>query len=217
MKAEKRREFAVEMYFETLKIARMVKEYRKNQMIFAQGDPANEVRFIRRGRVKRTVVSPSGREAVVGILGSGDFFGEWCLSERPICIATATAMEPTSIVMISKEEMLRALHAQHELSDRFIAYLLSRTIRVEEDLIDQLFNSTEKRLARALLRLARFGHSSEEETRIPKVSQQMLAEMIGTTRTRVNYFMNKFRKLGFIDYNGELKIRRSLLNVILRE
>jgi CRP/FNR family transcriptional regulator, cyclic AMP receptor protein len=217
MRAEKKGEFAVESYFETLKIARAVKGYQKNQVIFAQGDPANEVRFIRKGRVKRTVVSPSGREAVVGILGSGDFFGEWCLSERPICIATATAMEPTSIVVISKEEMLRALHTEHELSDRFIAYLLARTIRVEEDLIDQLFNSTEKRLARALLRLARFGHSTEEETRIPKVSQQMLAEMIGTTRTRVNYFMNKFRKMGFIDYKGELKIRRSLLNVILRE
>ena len=217
MKTGKKAAFGVESFLDSLGIAREVKVYRRNQVIFAQGDPAKEVRFIRKGRVKRTVVSRSGREAVVGILGAGDFFGEWCLSERPICIATATAMEATTILVISREEMLRALHTEHALSDGFIAYLLARTVRIEEDLVDQLFNSTEKRLARALLRLARYGHQNGDETHIPKVSQQTLAEMIGTTRTRVNYFMNKFRQLGFIDYNGECKIRRSLLNVILRD
>lgn len=218
MKSEKKRAaFGVETFFDSLAIAREVKLFRRNQVIFSQGDPALDVRFIRKGRVKRTVVSRSGREAVVGILGAGDFFGEWCLSERPVCIATATAMEPTTIVLVSREEMLRALHTEHALSDRFISYLLARTVRIEEDLIDQLFNSTEKRLARALLRLARYGRHVDHETHIPKVSQQTLAEMIGTTRTRVNFFMNKFKKLGFIDYNGELRIRRSLLNVILRE
>jgi CRP/FNR family transcriptional regulator, cyclic AMP receptor protein len=209
--------FDVESFFEELAIKREVKNYRAKEIIFCQGDSAKDVLYIRKGRVKRTVVSRTGQEAVVGILGSGDFFGEWCLSEQPVCIATATAMEPTTILVISKEEILRAFHTQHALSDGFIAYLLARTVRIEEDLIDQLFNSTEKRLARALLRLARYGHSQDHETRIPKVSQQMLAEMIGTTRPRVNYFMNKFRRLGFIEYNGEFKVRRSLLNVILRE
>jgi CRP/FNR family transcriptional regulator, cyclic AMP receptor protein len=209
--------FDVESFFDELEIKRQVRHYQAKEIIFCQGDPAKDVLFIRKGRVKRTVVSRSGQEAVVGILGVGDFFGEWCLSEQPVCIATATAMEPTTILVISKEEILRAFHAKHALSDGFIAYLLARTARIEEDLIDQLFNSTEKRLARALLRLARYGHANDHETQIPKISQQMLAEMIGTTRPRVNYFMNKFRKLGFIEYKGELKIRRSLLNVILRE
>jgi CRP/FNR family transcriptional regulator, cyclic AMP receptor protein len=209
--------FDVEAFFDELGIKRQVKHYRPKEIIFCQGDPAKDVLFIRKGRVKRTVVSHAGQEAVVGILGAGDFFGEWCLSEQPVCIATATAMEPTTILVITKEEILRAFHTQHALSDGFISYLLARTARIEEDLIDQLFNTTEKRLARALLRLARYGRSYDHETRIPKVSQQMLAEMIGTTRPRVNYFMNKFRKLGFIEYKGELKVRRSLLNVILRE
>ncbi|MGA8221327.1 MAG: Crp/Fnr family transcriptional regulator [Candidatus Acidiferrales bacterium] len=213
----KKPKFSVESFFDSLGVVRGVKNYRKNQVIFSQGDPAIDVLYLRKGRVKRTVVSRSGREAVVGILGPGDFFGEWCLSERPVCIATATAMESTSILVISKQEMVRALHTEHALSDGFIAYLLARTVRIEEDLIDQLFNSTEKRLARALLRLARYGQQFGHETHIRKVSQQTLAEMIGTTRPHVNYFMNKFRRLGFIDYNGGLKIYRSLLNVILRE
>jgi CRP-like cAMP-binding protein len=211
------RGFDVEAFFENLRIAKSVKKFRRNQVIFHQGDPARNVLFIREGRVKRTVVSRSGKQAVVGILGPGDFFGEWCLSEQPVCIATATAMEPTTILMISKEEMLRALHTEHALSDGFIAYLLRRTMRIEEKLIDQLFNPAEKRLARALLRLARYGRHVDHETHVPKVSQQTLAEMIGTTRTHVNFFMNKFKKLGFVDYNGELRIRRSLLNVVLRE
>jgi CRP/FNR family transcriptional regulator, cyclic AMP receptor protein len=217
MNTSKKPAFDVESFFRKLGIVRKVKPYRRNEIIFCQGAPAKEVLFVRRGRVKRTVVSRSGKEVVVGILGAGDFFGEWCLSEQPVCIATATAMEATTILVISKEEMLRALHAEHTLSDGFIAYLLGRTARIEEDLIDQLFNSTEKRLARALLRLARYGQRQNGETRIPRVSQETLAEMIGTTRTHVNYFMNKFRKLGFIDYNGELKIYRSLSNVVLRD
>jgi CRP/FNR family cyclic AMP-dependent transcriptional regulator len=217
MKSGKKPVFAVESFFDSLGIVRGTKAFRRNQTIFSQGDPAGDVLYIRKGRVKRTVVSRSGQEAVVGILGAGDFFGEWSLSEQPVCIATATAMEPTIISAISKEEMLRAFHAEHALSDGFIAYLLARTLRIEEDLVDQLFNSTEKRLARALLRLSRYGQQNGLETRLPKVSQQLLAEMIGTTRTQVNYFMNKFRRLGFIDYNGELILRRSLLNVVLRE
>ena len=217
MKSTDKGRFDVEAFFDAVTLIKSVKTYRKNQIIFHQGDPARDVLFIRKGRVKRTVVSRSGKEAVVGILGPGDFFGEWCLSEQPVCIATATAMEPTTILMIGKDEMLRALHAQHALSDGFIAYLLARTVRIEENLVDQLFNSTEKRLARALLRLARFGREVDHETYIPKVSQQTLADMIGTTRTHVNHFMNKFRRLGFIDYDRELRIRRSLLNIILRE
>jgi CRP/FNR family transcriptional regulator, cyclic AMP receptor protein len=217
MKSIEKSGFDVESFFDTVKLVKTVKAFKRNQIIFLQGDPARDVLFIRKGRVKRTVVSPSGKEAVVGILGPGDFFGEWCLSEQPVCIATATAMEPTTILMIARDEMLRALHAQHQLTDGFIAFLLKKTVRIEEKLVDQLFNSTEKRLARALLRLARYGRQVDGETRIPKISQQTLAEMIGTTRTHVNHFMNKFRRLGFLDYNGELRIRRSLLNVVLRE
>jgi CRP-like cAMP-binding protein len=217
MKVGRKPAFDVESFFDSLGIVREVREFRRNQIIFSQGDSARDVLFVRKGRVKRTVVSRSGKEAVVGILGPGDFFGEWCLSEQPVYIATATAMAPTTILVIGKEGILRAFHAEHALSDGFIAYLLTRTLRIEEDLIDQLFNSAEKRLARALLRLSRYGEQRDLETRIPKVSQQLLAEMIGTTRTHVNYFMNKFRRLGFIDYNGELILRRSLLNVVLRE
>ena len=209
--------FDVESFLDAVRVTKTVKTFRRNQVIFLQGDPACNVLFIRKGRVKRTVVSQSGREAVVGILGAGDFFGEWCLSEQTIFIATATAMEPTTILMISKEEMLRAFHTEHALSDNFIAHLIGKTLRIEEKLVDQLFNSTEKRLARALLRLSRYGRQVDQETHVPKISQQTLAEMVGTTRTHVNYFMNKFRRLGFIDYNGEIRIRRSLLNVVLRD
>jgi len=215
--ATKRERFDVEAYFDSLGIRKTAKTYRNGQVIFLQGDPARDVLYIRSGRVKRTVVSRAGREAVVSILGPGDFFGEWCLSEQPVCIATATAMEPTSILTIAKHDMLRALHSVHALSDGFIAYLLGRTQRIEEDLIDQLFNSTEKRLARALLRLGRYGVRNGKEMRIPRVSQQTLAEMIGTTRTHVNYFMNKFRRMGFIEYRDDIRVRTSLATVILRE
>ncbi|MGB8849670.1 MAG: Crp/Fnr family transcriptional regulator, partial [Candidatus Acidiferrales bacterium] len=167
--------------------------------------------------VKLTVVNESGKEAVVAILGPGDFFGEGCLAGQLICKATATAIAPTTVLVIEKNEMNRVLHGEHEFSDRFIAYMLARNIRVEEDLIDQLFNSTEKRLARTLLLLARYGAQGHPQKVLGKVSQETLAEMIGTTRSRVNFFMNKFRKLGFIKYNGEIKIDNSLLSVVLHD
>ena len=192
-------------------------EYRRSQKICAQGDPATSVMYIQDGRVKLSVVNEVGKEAVVGILGPGDFFGEGCLAGQRICMATATAITPAAILVIEKNEMMRVLHTEHALSDRFMSYILSRNIRIEEDLIDQLFNSSEKRLARTLLLLARYGKESQPQKMLPKVSQQMLAEMIGTTRTRVNFFMNKFRKLGFIRYNGGLQVHNSLLTVVLHE
>ncbi len=167
--------------------------------------------------MKLTVVNETGKEAVVTILGPGDFFGEGCLAGQSVCMATATTVAPTTVLVIEKNEMIRALHAEHEFSDRFIAYMLSRNIRVEEDLVDQLFNSSEKRLARTLLLLARYGAPGHLQVVLPKVSQEMLAEMIGTTRSRVNFFMNKFRKLGFIKYNGEIHVNNSLLSVVLHD
>jgi CRP/FNR family cyclic AMP-dependent transcriptional regulator len=217
MKPKKQVAFDVESFLTSLGVVVKVKDFRKNEIIFSQGDPAKNVLFIRKGCVKRTVVSHSGKEAVVGIVGPGDFLGVWCLSDHPIRLATATAILPTSVLVISKRDMVRALHAEHILSDRFIAYLLTRTVRVEEDLIDQLFNASEKRLARVLMRLTHYGQPQKFGTVMPKVSQQLLAEMIGATRQQVNSLMNKFRRLGFIDYKGELKIHRSLLGVVLRD
>ena len=173
--------------------------------------------YIQEGGVKLTVVNESGREAVVAILGPGDFFGEGCLTGLPFRMATATAMAGSTMLVIDKKEMIRALHREHEFSDRFIVYMLARNIRVEEDLIDQLFNSIEKRLARTLLMLARYGNQDQPQKMLPKISQETLAGMIGTTRSRVNVFMNKFRKLGFIKYDGGIKIDDSLLSVVLRE
>jgi CRP-like cAMP-binding protein len=167
--------------------------------------------------VKLSVLNEVGKEAVVGMLGPGDFFGEGCLAGQTICIGTATAITPTTALTIGKNEMVRVLHEEHAFSDRFISYILARNIRIEEDLVDQLFNSSEKRLARTLLLLARYGKRDQPQKMVPKVSQEMLAEMIGTTRTRVNFFMNKFRKLGFIHYNGGLHVHNSLLSVVLHE
>ena len=192
-------------------------KFRGKDTAFAQGDPAKSVMYIQEGGVKLTVVSETGKEAVVAILGPGDFFGEGCLAGQSICMATATAIAPTTVLLIEKNEMIRVLHEEHEFSDRFIAHTLARNARVEEDLIDQLFNSSEKRLARTLLLLARYGAQDRPEKVIPKVSQETLAEMIGTTRPRVNFFMNKFRKLGFIQYNGEIHVNKSLLSVVLRD
>lgn len=191
-------------------------EFRKKQILFTQGQPATHVFYIQDGSVKFAVTSRAGKEAVVAILGSGDFLGESCLVGKPLWIGTATAMTQGSALVIAKDEMIRLLHAEHELSDRFISYMVTRNLRTEEDLIDQLFNSTEKRLARTLLLLARYGKPTQA-LQLPKVSQNTLAEMVGTTRTRVNHFMNKFRKLGFIDYNGGLKVNNSLLSVVLRD
>ncbi len=192
-------------------------EFRKKQTLFSQGEPARHLLYIQEGSVKIAVSSTAGKEAVVAILGPGDFLGEGCLAGQQLRIATATAMTPGSALVVEKGEMLRLLHAEHEFSDQFISYLVTRRLKTEEDLIDQLFNPGEKWLARALLQLARYGKPNQALT-LPNVSQTVLAEMIGTTRTRVNHFMNKFKKLGFIEYDGGgLKINNSLLNVVLRE
>jgi CRP/FNR family transcriptional regulator, cyclic AMP receptor protein len=217
LKPRKKADFDVQAFLDSAGLSRKIIQYRRSQKIFAQGDPATTVMYIQNGGVKLSVVNEVGKEAVVGILGPGDFFGEGCLAGQRICMATATAITPTSLLVIEKNEMMRVLHAEHALSDRFMSYILSRNIRIEEDLIDQLFNSSEKRLARALLLLARYGKESQPQKMLPKVSQQMLAEMIGTTRTRVNFFMNKFRKLGFIHYNGGLEVHNSLLSVVLHD
>jgi CRP/FNR family cyclic AMP-dependent transcriptional regulator len=209
--------FDVKSFLESAGLGRTVSKFRGNETVFAQGDRAKNVMYIHEGGVKLSVVNETGKEAVVAILGPGDFFGEGCLAGQPICIATATSIAPTTVLVIEKDEMLRALHAEHEFSDRFIAYMLARNLRVEEDLIDQLFNSSEKRLARTLLLLARYGAQGQPQKVLPKVSQEMLAEMIGTTRSRVNFFMNKFRKLGFIEYNGEIHVNNSLLSVVLHD
>jgi len=209
--------FDVKLFLDSAGLGRKVGKFRAKETVFAQGDPAKTVLYIQEGGVKLTVVNETGKEAVVAILGPGDFFGEGCLAGQSICMATATTIAPTTVLVIEKNEMIRALHEEHEFSDRFIAHMLARNVRVEEDLIDQLFNSSEKRLARTLLLLARYGAQDRPQKVLPRVSQEMLAEMIGTTRSRVNFFMNKFRKLGFIEYNGEIHINKSLLSVVLHE
>jgi CRP/FNR family transcriptional regulator, cyclic AMP receptor protein len=209
--------FDVELFLDSAGLRRKIGKFRGKETVFAQGDPAKNVMYIQEGGVKLSVVNETGKEAIVAILGPGDFFGEGCLAGQSICMATAATIAPTTVLVIEKDEMIRALHEEHALSDRFIAYMLGRNIRVEEDLIDQLFNSTEKRLARTLLLLARYGAQGQPQKVLPKVSQEMLAEMIGTTRTRVNLFMNKFRKLGFIEYDGEIHVNNSLLSVVLHE
>ena len=209
--------FDVELFLQSTGLGRKIETFRGKQTIFAQGDPAKKVMYIQEGSVKLTVVNEAGKEAVVAILGPGDFVGEGCLAGQSICMATATTIAPTTMLVIGKDEMIRVLHEEHGFSDRFISYVLSRNIRVEADLVDQLFNSTEKRLARTLLLLARYGKENKPEKVIPKVSQEMLAEMIGSTRGRVNLFMNKFRRLGFIKYNGDIHINASLLSVVLHD
>jgi CRP-like cAMP-binding protein len=191
--------------------------YRKGQAVFAQADAADAIFYIQRGKVKVTVVSNNGKEAVVAILDDGDFLGEGCLAGQQVRMATAAAMSESAIVRLEKAEAVRVLHDEPAFSELFLKHLLSRNIRVEEDLVDQLFNSSEKRLARVLLLLAKFGKEGAPETVIPKMSQETLAEIVGTTRSRVSFFMNKFRKLGFVEYNGELKIHSSLLNVVLHD
>jgi CRP/FNR family cyclic AMP-dependent transcriptional regulator len=217
MKPKSKGTFNPQAYLESVGASRKVAEYGKKQTIFSQGEVADSVMYVQKGSVKLTVVNETGKEAVVAIFGSGDFFGEGGMAGQTIRMGTATAIVPTTILIIEKDEMMRALHAEATLSDRFITYMLARNIRVEADLVDQLFNSTEKRLARTLLLLARYGKKDEPERVLQKVSQETLAEMIGTTRSRVNLFMNKFRKLGFIEYNGEIKINNSLLTVVLHE
>ena len=196
---------------------RAASSYASGQVIFAQGDPADAVFYVETGRVKLTIVSGQGKEAVVGIYSATDFFGEASLAGQPLRIATATAMSECLIVRLAKSAMIRMLHDEPTFSELFVAHLLSRNIRVEADLVDQLFNSSEKRLARVLLLLANFGKEGKPEEVIPNITQETLAEMIGTTRSRVSFFMNKFRKLGFIEYNGKLSVHSSLLNIVLHD
>jgi CRP/FNR family cyclic AMP-dependent transcriptional regulator len=211
-----KRHFNVKTFLATVNGGRTVSKYRENQIVFSQGDPADSVFYVQEGKVKVTVLSEHGKEAVVAIHGKGDFFGEGCLTGQTRRFATASAMTESSIMRLDKATMVRVIHDEPKFSEMFMAYILTRNTRVEADLIDQLFNSSEKRLARALLLMANFGKEGEQpDAVIAKISQATLAEIVGTTRSRVNVFMNKFRDLGFIEYNGDIKVHSSLLNVVL--
>jgi CRP/FNR family cyclic AMP-dependent transcriptional regulator len=209
--------FNAQAFLDTAGVAKKLREFDKAEVVYAQGDPATSVIYLQKGSVRLSVVSEGGKEAVVATLGPDEFFGEGCLAGQSVRMGTATAISAVTALLIEKGEMFRVLHEQQALSDRFIAFMLARSIRIEEDLIDQLFNSSEKRLARTLLLLARYGKNDSPHAVLPAISQETLAEMIGTTRSRVNFFMNKFRKLGFIKYNGVLQINTSLLSVVLHE
>ena len=216
-KSKKIGSFDPQVFLDTAGVARKIGEFRRGESIYSQGEAADSVMYVQKGGVKFSVVNGSGKEAVVAMFGPNDFFGEGCMAGQSVRMGTATAITPTTLLVMDKNELLRVLHTQHELSDYFITYMLSHNIRVEEDLIDQLFNSSEKRLARTLLLLARYGKQEQPERILAKVSQETLAKMVGTTRSRVNFFMNKFRKLGFIEYNGKIKVNKSLLTVVLHE
>jgi CRP/FNR family cyclic AMP-dependent transcriptional regulator len=209
--------FDAQTFLDSAGVSRRIKEFKRAEAVYAQGDAAESVLYLQSGGVKVTVLNEVGKEAVVAILGPGDFFGEGCLAGQSIRMGTATAVSAATVLVIEKSEMFKVLHAEHGLSDLFIKFMLARNIRIEADLVDQLFNSSEKRLARTLLLLARYGKQDQPHGVLPKMSQETLAEMIGTTRSRVNFFMNKFRKLGFIKYNGGLQINTSLLSVVLHE
>jgi CRP/FNR family transcriptional regulator, cyclic AMP receptor protein len=217
LEAKRQRDFDPHAFLATIGKGRKVLTVPKKQAIFAQGDAADAVFYIQEGKVRLTVVSKAGKEATIGILRDGEFFGEGFLAGQPLRMGSATAMMDCAILRIDKKAMMEALHREHEFSDLFVAYLLARNIRYEEDLVDQLFNSSEKRLARILLLLAHFGKEGRPETVVPNISQETLAEMIGTTRSRVSFFMNRFRKLGFIHYNGGLQVHSSLLSVVLHD
>ena len=217
MTARRNGAFNARAFLESSGIARRIVNYERTDAIFAQGDPCDHVMYIQKGGVKLSVLSKAGREAVVAMLGPGEFFGEGCLAGQPVRMGTATATTESTILLIDKDQMVRLLHKQHALSDRFIAHMLARNIRIEEDLIDQLFNSSEKRLARTLLLLARYGKHDKPVRAVPPISQATLAEMVGTTRSRVNFFMKKFQRLGFIDYGDGLKVNNSLLTVVLHD
>ena len=210
--------FDPEAFLTQTGLGRTVLGLQKSEHVFAQGDPADAIFYVQKGQIKVTVASKNGKEATIALAGAGDFLGEDSIaSNHTLRLATATAMTGCTLLKISKTEMVRALHQQHALSDLFVAFLLTRNARIQADLVDQLFNSSEKRLARILLLLAQFGKPSKPETVIPTISQGVLAEMIGTTRSRVNFFMNRFRKMGFIDYNGGIRVHNSLLNILLQE
>src|SRR5688572_19373666 len=212
-------EFNAQAFLDTAGIAKTIVQYARNEVIFTQGDASEHVMYIQSGGVKLSVLSKTGKEAVVAMLGPADFFGEGCLAGQPLRMGSATALTPSAILQVEKEQMVGVLHKQHAMSDRFIAHMLTRNIRIEEDLIDQLFNSSEKRLARTLLLLARYGKQDKPIRTVPRISQETLAEMVGTTRSRVNFFLNKFKKLGFIEYDGErpIKVNKSLLSVVLHD
>jgi len=209
--------FDVQGFLKSAGIATRSVRFARAKVVFTQGAPANGVFYIQDGGVKLSVLSKSGKEAVVAMLGPGDFFGEGCLAGQPVRMGTATAVMATSVLRIPTRHMIRMLHDQPTFSDRFISHMLARNIRIEEDLVDQLFNSSEKRLARTLLLLAQYGKEGITQHELPRLSQETLAEMVGTTRSRVNFFMNKFRKLGFIEYNGGLKVKSSLLSIVLHD
>lgn len=213
----KTRQFDAQAFLDSAGAARRVLAFPKGSVIYTQGEPADSVFYVQQGNVKLSVVSTAGKEAIVGMLRLGDFFGEGCLAGQKLRMGTATARGATTVVTVAKTKMLRLLGQQRTMSDLFIAYILARNIRIEEDLVDQLFNSSEKRLARTLLLLARYGKADEPLSVLPAVSQETLAEIVGTTRSRVNFFMNKFKKLGFVDYQDGLQVNRSLLSVILHE
>ena len=217
MAKAKKRTFNVKVFLNTVDGGRTVATYRKDQNVFSQGEPADAVFFIQTGKVKAYVVSEQGKEAVVALHGSGDFFGEGCLTGQPLRLATVSAITESVVMRLDKAAMVRVLRDEPKFSEMFMSFLLARNARVEEDLVDQLFNSSEKRLARLLLLLANFGKEGKPEPVIAKISQETLAEMVGTTRSRVSTFMNKFRKLGFIQYNGDLQVHNSLLNVVLHD
>ncbi|MEW5983084.1 MAG: Crp/Fnr family transcriptional regulator [Acidobacteriota bacterium] len=209
--------FDIQAFLESGGVAGQVIERSRDEVIYSQGDPCDCVLYIQRGGVKLRVTSHAGKEAIVAMLGPADFFGEGALAGQPVRMSTAIATSASTFLVVGTQQMSRLLHEQHALSDRFLAYVLARNVRVEADLVDQLFNSSEKRLARMLLLLARYGKRDTPHRVLPKISQEMLAEMVGTTRSRVNFFMNKFRKLGFIEYNGGLRINDSLLTIVLHD
>jgi CRP-like cAMP-binding protein len=217
MESKQKGTFDTQAFLDSAGVARKIVDYRRSETIFTQGDPCDSVLYIQKGGVKLSVLSKTGREAVVAMLGPGDFFGEGCLAGQPVRMGSATAITSSTVLLVDKDQMVRLLHKQHALSDRFIAHMLARNIRIEEDLVDQLFNSSEKRLARTLLLLARYSKQDEPQKAVPKISQATLAEMVGTTRSRVNFFMNKFKRLGFIEYKEGLKVNNSLLTVVLHD
>jgi CRP/FNR family cyclic AMP-dependent transcriptional regulator len=217
MTAKRKRPFDPTVFLVTVNGGRTISKYRRNQIVFAQGDPAEAVFYVEDGKVKITVVSDQGKEAVVAIHGKGDFFGEGCLTGQPRRLATVTALTDSVVMRLDKASVVRVLHDEPKFSEMFMSYLLTRNARIEADLVDQLFNSSEKRLARLLLLMANFGKEGTPEPVIAKISQETLAEMVGTTRSRINVFMNKFRKLGFVEYNGHMTVHSSLLNVVLHD
>jgi CRP-like cAMP-binding protein len=218
VEAKGRGGFDVSDYLESAGPARRVVKYRRGEVIYSQGDPGDDIRYLQKGAVKLSVLSRIGKEAVVAMLVPGDFFGEGALAGQSVRIGSATAAFASSVLIIEKDAMMRLLHDEPAFSDRFIAYMLTRNMRIEADLVDQLFNSSEKRLARTLLLLARYGQEGDKPLgKLPKISQETLAEMVGTTRSRVNFFMNKFKKLGFVEYNGGLKVNPSLLTVVVHD